>query len=147
MRPPHLTERHTIMKHRIHILGALAIATSLTFAQDEAPKGPKGPGGPGGPGKGRPNPEEVFKKLDTDNNGSLNLDEFKAGPMGQKDPERAAKVFEKLDADDDGALSLEEFKKGRPPRQGGGPGGPGGPGKGRPGKGGGEDAPPPPPAE
>lgn len=131
------------MKHCIHILGALAIATSLTFAQDEpqGPKGPKGPGGPGGPGK-RPNPEEIFKKLDADSNGSLSLEEFKASPRAQKDPDKAEQAFKKMDADSDGGVTLEEFKKARPPR------GPGGPGKGRgPGQGGGGGNPPPPPAE
>lgn len=124
------------MKSYIHILGALAVATSLTCAQDEGqkPKGPKGPK--------RPNPEEMFKKLDTNSDDSISLDEFKAGPMAQRNPDKAEEVFKKLDKDSSGGLSLEEFKKGRPPRP---PGGGRGPGKG--GEGDGDGPPPPPPGE
>jgi hypothetical protein len=124
------------MKTCIQLLGVTALATSLGFAQEGPPEGPGGPGGPKGPGAGRPNPAQIFKKLDTDSNGSLSFEEFKVGPLGQKNPERAEKVFAKLDADSDGAVTLEEFKNGRPPR-------PHGPGKGRPGQGGGDGDPPP----
>ncbi len=114
------------MKTCIPILGAMAIATSLTYAQD----GPEGRKGPGGSGKGRPNPERIFKKLDADNNGSVSLDEFKAGPRAQKDPEKAEEIFKRIDKDGNGELSLEEFKNHRPPH------------RRRPGKREGDDAPP-----
>lgn len=120
------------MKTCICTLSALAIAASLSFAQ-EAPKGPKGPGGPG-KGK-RPNPEQIFKKLDADANGSVNLEEFKASPRAKEAPDKAEEIFKKIDADSDGSVTLEEFKKHRPPH------GPGGPGKG--GKGKGKGGPPP----
>ncbi len=132
------------MKKLVTTLSALALATTLSLAQDK-PAGPPpggpgpGPGGPGGPGGGRPNPEEIFKKLDTNNDGSLSLDEFKAGPRAQKEPDKAEAAFKKMDKDNDGKLTLEEFKSGRPPREGGPgggpgrpPGGPGGPGGGGP---------------
>lgn len=122
------------MKTTITLLSALALATSLSFGQDQ-PDGPqKGPRGPGGPGQ-RPNPEEMFKKLDTNNDGTVSLDEFKASPIGQKDAAKAEELFKKLDANADGGVTLEELKTNRPPRHGG-------PGKGGPGKGG-KGGPPP----
>ena len=131
------------MKRLITTLGALALASALSLAEDK-PAGPP-PGAPGGPGGGRPSPEEIFKKLDTNNDGFISLEEFKAGPRAQKDPAKAEEIFKKMDKDGDGKLTLEEFKAGRPPH-GGGPGhppgapgghGPGGPGGGGPAGGGG----------
>lgn len=112
------------MKATITLLSAMALAASLSFGQDKPAAPGKGPHGPGGPDK-RPNPEEIFKKLDTNTDGSISLDEFKAGPLGQKDPAKAEEVFKKIDADSSGGISLEEFKAHRPPHRGG----KGGPGK------------------
>ena len=78
-----------------------------------------------------------FAKLDTDENGSLSVEEFQAGkpPAGkhcggskrkfsrhetsatreQHHQERAAKRFAKLDTDENGSLSVEEFQAGKPP--------------------------------
>lgn len=114
----------------------MALATSLAFAQDK-------PAGPGGPGKqGRPNPEEIFIKLDVDGDGNVTLEEFKQGPRQQEDPAKAEEIFKKIDTNLDGSITLEEFKAHRPPH---GPGkrgqGKRGPGKGGPGKGG-PEAPP-----
>jgi len=106
------------MKTTITLLSALALATSLSFGQ-EPTAGPKGPKGPGGHPGGRPNPEEIFKKLDANDDKSISLDEFKAGPMGKKDPAKAEEVFKKVDADSSGGVSLEEFKAHRPPHRGG----------------------------
>jgi hypothetical protein len=114
------------MKTLITTIGALAMATTLCLAEDKPPQPP--PGGPGGD-RPRPNPEEAFKKLDANGDGSVTLDEFKAGPRAQQNPERAEGAFKRMDKDGDGKLTLEEFKSGRPP---GGPGG-GGPGGGGPG--------------
>jgi hypothetical protein len=69
--------------------------------------------------------EELFKKLDADNDGKLSKDEFKkiGDAAGQKvqiknSPFGGAirdaiieKLFEKLDADSDGMLTMDEFKK------------------------------------
>jgi EF-hand domain pair len=126
------------MKTTLSIIGCLAIATSITCAQD-APKGPKKPG------KDHPAPEEIFKKLDADSSGSVSLDEFKASARAKENPEKAEEIFKKIDKDGNGELSLEEFKSHRPPHKPG-EGGPGKPGKpggpGKPGKPKGEGAPP-----
>lgn len=124
------------MKTTVTLLSAMALAATLSFAQEQ-PDGPKK--GPGGPGKERPSPEKIFEKLDTNKDSSLSLDEFKAGPRAQKDPSKAEEIFKKIDADNSGGVSLEEFKAHRPAKGGGhgkggpGKGGPGGPGKGGPG--------------
>ena len=113
------------MKLIVTTIGSLVLASALSLAQDKpaAPGGPGGPGGapggpggPGGPGRGRMNPEEIFKKLDTNNDGSLSLDEFKAGRMAQRDPSKAEEMFKKIDTDSDGKVTLEEFKAFRPQR-------------------------------
>lgn len=70
------------------ILTVLALGTSVAFADAEAD----------------------FKKMDTDNDGSLSLAEFKAGPEGQKDSAKAEELFKKADADTNGTLSLDEYK-------------------------------------
>lgn len=55
-------------------------------------------------------PEEMLKKLDTNNDGKISLEEWKASPRGQKDPARAQEMFNKLDTNHDGFISLEELK-------------------------------------
>jgi hypothetical protein len=116
------------MKTIITTLSLLAIATTLSIAQE---KPPGGPGGSGGPGQGqRPNPEEIFKKLDANSDGAVSLDEFKASKRAQQDPAKAEAAFKSMDKNADGQVSLEEFKANRPQ------GGPGQGGQGKGGKGG-----------
>ncbi|MEY3898062.1 MAG: hypothetical protein RLZZ214_3583 [Verrucomicrobiota bacterium] len=91
------------MKTYIQVLSALALATSLSYGE-EAPAKPEKKG---------PNPEKMFKKLDTDSNGSISLEEFKASPRAQKDPAKAEEHYKKLDADSKDGVSLEEFKAGQ----------------------------------
>ncbi len=89
------------MKALVSTISALVIAGALTLAHSKPPGGPGGPPpggkppggqppgggapGKGGPGQGpggnqqRPNPEEIFKKLDKDGDGKVSLEEFKAG--------------------------------------------------------------------
>jgi hypothetical protein len=69
-----------------------AVLTSPVLAADK-PKKPK------------PSPEQVFKKLDKDNNGSLSLEEF----TGKRDAAKAEKAFKRRDKNNDNKLSLEEF--------------------------------------
>ena len=88
------------MKKLITILAALAVSVSFATAADAAKKAAKGAGA---------SPEEKFKKFDTNGDGFISLDEFKASPVGQKDPAKAEEIFKKKDKDGDGSLSLEEF--------------------------------------
>ena len=99
------------------ILLSLLLVPALAMAADEAKPGKGGKGGK------RPDPEVAFKKLDTSADGKLSLDEFKAGPMGKKDPAKAEELFKKLDKDADGSLTLEEFKTRGPKKDKGGEGG------------------------
>lgn len=90
------------MKTCIQTLGILAIAASLSFAEDEAPKGKKGH-----------NPEQMFKKIDSDSSGSLSLEEFKESPMGKKAGDKAENRFKALDTDSNGSVTSEELMAGR----------------------------------
>ena len=89
------------MKSCIQILGIIALATSLSFGEDKAPKEKKAP-----------NPEKAFAKIDADNSGSITLEEYKASPMGTKLAEKAEPKFKKLDTDGNGSVNLDEFKAG-----------------------------------
>jgi Ca2+-binding EF-hand superfamily protein len=91
------------MKSLITTLAALAVATSFTLGAEEAKKPAAGAEKP------KHDPAEVFKKLDTNADGSVSLEEFKAGPAGKKDAAKAEEIFKKKDKDSDGKLSLEEF--------------------------------------
>jgi hypothetical protein len=121
------------MKTLITTLSALTLGAAFTFAEDKPPGGPGGK--PGGDGeRPRRDPAEMFKRLDTNNDGSISLEEFKAGPMAQRNPDRAEEAFKRMDKDADGKVTLEEMKAGRPQ---GGPGGrPGRSGRGQDGEGG-----------
>jgi len=92
------------MKIRIQTLGIMCIAASLSYGE-EAPKQD---------GRKHRDPEKAFKKLDGDGNGAVSLEEFKASPRAQKNPERAEEIFKKIDSDGNGGISLGEFKAHRP---------------------------------
>jgi hypothetical protein len=104
------------MKSITSILAALAIGSTFAIAADEKPAAPAGgdaakPAAPaaGDAAKPKRDPAEVFKKLDTNGDGKISLEEFLAGPAGKKDPEKAKEIFKKKDKDGDGFLTLEEF--------------------------------------
>jgi EF-hand domain pair len=118
------------MKSFITMLAALAVATTFTMGQDKPAttdtKPATGDGGkPGATTEKKPataeakpaagstaekpkrDPEAMFKKRDTNSDGSINLDEFKTGA---KDASKAEQAFKKRDKDGDGKITLEEFK-------------------------------------
>jgi hypothetical protein len=84
------------MKTTLLILVSLALAGSLTFAQNQG--GPRRGGPGGGPGRGMPM-DPVLKALDTDTNGVLVATEISNAPAALKT----------LDKNTDGALSAEEM--------------------------------------
>lgn len=95
--------KYPIMKKLILTVVALAASLTLVTAADAEKKANKG---------AALTPEERFKKLDTDGDGFISLDEFKAGPQGKKDPAKAEEIFKKKDKNGDGKLSPEEFAAG-----------------------------------
>ena len=99
-RPPLSPNNNTMkMKTCIQTLGILAVAASLSYGQDAPKREHK-----------RPDPEAAFKKLDSDNSGSISEAEFLASPRAKKDEAKAKEIFKKLDSDSSGEVSLEEFK-------------------------------------
>jgi len=63
--------------------------------------------------KERPSQEELFAKLDVNNDGGLSLEEFKNRKRKKEvDAEKMEKRFTKIDADANGLISLEEFQAG-----------------------------------
>ncbi len=91
------------MKTCIQTLSIMALAASLSYGEDTAK-----------PERKRPDPEKMFKRLDSDSNGSISLAEFKASPRAQRNPEKAGRIFKKIDADSNGEATLDEFKAHRP---------------------------------
>src|SRR4051812_34251117 len=75
---PHQTQTNSSMKRLTTILAALALGTVFSIAADEKPAAPAGE-------KPRRNPEEIFKKLDKDNDGKISKEEFKESPMAKRE--------------------------------------------------------------
>ena len=67
-------------------------------------------------GKKTPDPAKIFARKDTNSDGSLTLDEFKAG-MKDNALDKADRRFKKIDSNSDGKLSLDEFKAGMPAKK------------------------------
>lgn len=98
------------MKRIFTILSALVVSATFAIAEDK----PAAPGAgdakpaeakPAG-GKPKHNPEEMFKKKDTNSDGALSKEEFL---VGAKDAAKGEEVFKRKDKDSDGKLTKEEF--------------------------------------
>lgn len=63
-----------------------------------------------GPEKPRPSPEERFKKLDTNGDGKVTLEEFTAIAKDNEMKEKMTGYFKKLDKGNKGFLTLDDFK-------------------------------------
>lgn len=83
---------------------AVLLVAGVVYAQD-APKKKDAQ-----EGHQHPSAEQIFQKLDGNNDGSLSLEEYSASPRF-KDKQDAAKAsFEKMDSNSDGKVTLEEMK-------------------------------------
>lgn len=89
------------MKSITSILAILALAATVNAAEGDKK--------PAEGAKKKGNPEEMFKKLDKDGNGSVSKDEFMASPGAKKDEAKAGERFTKMDKNSDGSLSKEEM--------------------------------------
>ncbi len=61
------------------------------------------------PEKPKMDPAAAFKKMDSNADGSVTLEEFKASPRWKKNADKADEAFKKRDKDSDGKVTLEEF--------------------------------------
>lgn len=52
---------------------------------------------------------QLFKNFDTNGDGGISLEEYKAGMVGNMAPERMEKVFHEKDRNKDGKLHLDEL--------------------------------------
>lgn len=96
------------MKTITSILTVLAMGTVFATAADEKkPAGAKPEAAAAAaPAKPKRDPAEVFKKMDSNSDGKVSAEEFKAKA---KDAAKADEMFGKKDKDGDKSLSLEEF--------------------------------------
>ena len=99
------------------LLVVLALGTAVTFAEDKPAEAtppeakPSAPAAEAAPvAKKARDPEAAFKKLDANKDDAVSAEEFKAGPLGKKDPVKAEAIFKKKDKDANGSLNLQEFK-------------------------------------
>ncbi len=114
--------KHTMKT--ILTLCVLAICGAFTLHAADGIK-PKRPHdhkpGDGKPGEDRHNPEEIFKKIDTNRDGFISKDEFMASPRAKENPAKAAEHFNMLDKTGSGKITFEEFKAGHDHKHPGGP--------------------------
>jgi Ca2+-binding EF-hand superfamily protein len=153
------------MKHILTVAAVLTVAVTVAWAEGDG----QGAGAGGPPHTGPANlqehfkqldkngngvidkdefkgPAEMFAKIDTDNSGTLTLDEMKAarpkrmenrgnleerfkqmdkngnGVIDKDEFKGPPERFAKIDTDNSGTLSKEELKAARPPFRGHGPG-------------------------
>jgi len=83
-------------------LCSLTICAALTLNAADEPKKPEA-------GKSRRNPEERFKKADSNNDGFVTKEELVAA-FGKRNASKVDRFFKMLDKDSDGKISAEEWK-------------------------------------
>lgn len=87
-----------IFKTGLYALGFFALSQTAT-AQDQQRK--------------QPDPEVMFKGLDTNNDGSVTFEEFKNKKRKREVPaDRLEQMFTAIDSDKSGAFTFEEYKAG-----------------------------------
>jgi hypothetical protein len=82
------------------VTGLLGVA----FLSPAAAQGPGKPGGPGGQGGRRPNPAQMFERMDKNKDGKLVQSEV---------PAKAWERISRADANKDGGITLEELRAAR----------------------------------
>lgn len=87
------------MKKIILSISFVVLATTITFSQEKNDNQKR---------QGPPSIEQLFKELDTNEDGKISLKEAK-GPLKND--------FKKIDTNEDGFLSKEEIKKGPKPKR------------------------------
>ena len=100
------------MARWLKVAAAAAVLCVFAWASASAAEGKKGD-------RPKRDPAEMFKKLDTNSDGKISLEEWLKAPFA-KDEAKAKERFTKLDTDKDGFLSLDEFKAGHEQRGEGG---------------------------
>ena len=99
-------------------------AGALLGAQEAGGPPPPPPGGPGGPGGGGGG---FFAEADSDDSGTVSLEEFTAAGPQSASSDEVESLFSQIDADGDGEISSTEDEAFREAQGPGGPGGAGGP--------------------
>ncbi|MEM7145760.1 MAG: EF-hand domain-containing protein [Verrucomicrobiota bacterium] len=122
----------------VGLCSALFVGFAFVATAGEKGAGSDKDGKRGGAGAGgqRPDPAEMFGKMDADGSGGISLEEFKNNPRAKNapDPSKVDARFNHLDADGSGEVSQEEFAAAM--KKMAGRGGKGGAGGGKGGKGG-----------
>ena len=87
----HLSLTDLMMKTPLTLVALFCASTVVSFAESKEVE------------------DQVFKNFDANHDGSVSLDEYKAGMRGQMVPERVPTVFKVKDLDGDGKLNRTEL--------------------------------------
>ena len=83
-----------MMKTRLTLVAVICSTALTAFADDASSK---------------ERLEQLFKNFDSNGDGGISLEEYKAGMVGQMAPERVPTVFKQKDRNSDGKLTLAEL--------------------------------------